>query len=188
MAKKNIIKLNDQYFSCNRIENFDDTSKINAEVEVEVEVETETSQEEPPIKVKLHSDDQQLKLHSDDHPKTKGGICMTNPDDWSDETRKKCTDDDTNEDSTPKKRYRTRVGSKKRSLKGSKRGSRKGSKKGSRKGSRKGSKKGSKKRSKKGSKKRSKKNTEGFCAGNTCLTESNLKSLIKLLKKLELKK
>lgn len=160
MAKKNIIKLNDQYFSCNRIENFDDTSKINAEVEVE----TETSQEEPPIKVQLHSDDQQLKLHSNDHPKT--------------------TDDDTNEDSTPKKRYRTRVGAKKRSLKGSKKGSRKGSKKGSRKGSR----KGSKKRSKKGSKKRSKKNTEGFCAGNTCLTESNLKSLIKLLKKLELKK
>ncbi len=48
--------------------------------------------------------------------------------------------------------------------------------------------KNSNKKKEKKSKKSSKKRKEGFCAGNTCLSEGNLKSLIKLLKKLELKK
>jgi hypothetical protein len=83
--------------------------------------------------------------------------------------------------------------SKKRSKKPSKPRGKVGSKKTSKKPSKKTSKPAGKKLgkapSKGGSKKASKgKRREGFCAGNTCLTEDNLKSLIKLLKKLELKK
>jgi hypothetical protein len=70
-------------------------------------------------------------------------------------------------------------------------------KKRSKKRSRRGSRRRTSRRTKKIPKNRSNKNKEakedkktkeGFCAGNTCLTENNLKSLIKLLKKLELKK
>jgi len=180
MAKKSIIKLNEQYFSCNPInENFEDVPTSNAESESEA----------PAIAI--------ARVIAS-NPNADDDICKTNPDDWSDETKLKCADKNKNEDGegkedSKKKKYRTKVRSKKRTLKGSKKGSRRGSKKGSRKGgSRKGgSKKGGSKKggSKKGgSKKRSKKSKEGFCAGNTCLTEDNLKSLIKLLKKLELKK
>jgi len=175
MAKKSIIKLNEQYFSCNPInENFVDVPASN----------TESESEAPTIAIA-----RVISQNADDD------ICKTNPDDWSDETKLKCADKNKDKDKdgdsdgdgkedSKKKKYRTKVRSKKRTLKGSKKGSRKGSRKG---GSRKGgSKKGGSKKG--GSKKRSKKSKEGFCAGNTCLTEDNLKSLIKLLKKLELKK
>ena len=61
-------------------------------------------------------------------------------------------------------------------------------KKRSKKKSKKRSKKKSKKRSKKRSKKKSKKIQEGFCAGDTCINESDLKNIINLLKKLDFKK
>jgi hypothetical protein len=66
--------------------------------------------------------------------------------------------------------------------------SKKKSKKRSKKKSKKRSKKKSKKRSKKRSKKKSKKIQEGFCAGDTCINESDLKNIINLLKKLDFKK
>ena len=89
----------------------------------------------------------------------------------------------------PKPKRKPKRKSKKRSKKSSKPRAKVSSKKVSKKASKptrgKAPSKGS---SKKSSKKAGKGKREGFCAGNTCLTEDNLKSLIKLLKKLELKK
>lgn len=121
MSKKNIIKLNEQYFSCNPInENFEATTEIKSKVDTA----------------------ERKKLNA---------LCKTNPDNWSDETRMKCNN-------MKKRRSKKRRSSRRP------------------------------RRSKKRSKKYSEKTKEGFCAGNTCLTEDNLKSLINLLKKLELKK
>jgi hypothetical protein len=158
MSKKNIIKLNKQYFSCNPInENFDDVPVINAETEPIV------------IGDNISSEDKYEKVSIDTEPKTNDEpVVMSNEKGSSKRGSKR--------------------GSRRRSKRGSKRRSRRSSRRRSKKGSKRSSRRRSKKGSKKRSKKRSKKSKEGFCAGKTCITESDLKNIINLLKNLELKK
>jgi hypothetical protein len=175
MSKKNIIKLNEQYFSCKKIkENFEDipektyldTDELDPSIRdayknKDYYNEDSSTSIKPrivsynPQKPKVGGictsnpaywdDKTRIKCMTDKIKPKVGGICTSNPAYWDDETRIKCMADKINKNSNKKP------------------------------------KKNSKKKS-------SKKKKEGFCAGNTCLTENNLKSLIKLLKKLELKK
>jgi hypothetical protein len=149
MSKKNIIKLNEQYFSCNPInENFEDLPVINAE--------TDNSSQQASIIINTNKEPLITKKDSD---QTK-----------SKKSSKKRS----------KRRSRRRLTKKQRLLELRRLRSKKSSKRGSKKVSKRGS--------KRASKKRSKKSREGFCAGNTCITESDLKNIINLLKNLELKK
>jgi len=162
MSKKNIIKLNKQYFSCNPInENFEDLENVPV-------INAETEQTEP---ITINDNVSLESTNSEDNNSPPLRIATNDM-----ESPKKKTKKRSKRRSRRRSRRRSKRRSKKRSKRRSKRRSRKGSKKGSRKGSRKGSKKGSKKRK------------EGFCAGNTCITESDLKNIINLLKNLELKK
>jgi len=165
MSKKNIIKLNKQYFSCNPInENFEDLPVINAETE--------------PITIDDNISSEKVYIDTEEN---KEPLIMSN---------QKISPHKHSKGAHSKKRSKkhSKKRSKRSSIVAGKRRSKKLSKRGSKKGSRKGSKKGSRKGSKKRSKKRSKKSREGFCAGNTCITESDLKNIINLLKNLELKK
>lgn len=134
MFKKNIVKLNEELFSCTPIirENFQDESEGEGEGEGGSEVKESA-------------------------PKTGGA-------------------------GGAKSSSRGRSGKNR-----SKRGPKKVSKKAAslkKKSKRAGKNRSKKNRSKRGPKKT--KSTEGFCAGDTCLTESHIVQLINLLKKLEI--
>jgi hypothetical protein len=125
MYKKNIIKLNENTFYCNPInnlENFENLPIINAETKDKMKIVKSESESENSNFIIINS----------------------------------------------KKKKSSKKRSKRRSKKRSKRRS--------------------KKRSKRRSKKKSKKVKESFCAGNTCINETDLKNIINLLKNLHLKK
>ena len=131
---KNIVKLNDQYFSCSPItENFEDVKGT----------------------ANLYSSGQKI------------------------ENRKHVTKVSDN------KKYKNKA-SKENLRKSSKKSSTKSLKKSSVKSPKKSSVKSPKKSSVKSPKKT--RTRKGFCAGDTCLTEGDLKNIIDLLKQLELKK